>query len=447
MKRLTNEEFVNRMSLINPDIEILGEYVNASTKVCCRCKICGHIWDGFPCNLLRGTGCKKCSDKRLAETKLNDQESFINRLNDINPNIEILSQYQGIHKKVKCRCRIDGYEWEATPANLLKGKGCPKCSKRIKRTHEQFVEEMKCINSNIIVLSRYENNSKKVKCKCLIDGHIWEAIPTNLLKGSGCPLCSNKVVVRGINDIATTDPWMIPYLNDKEDAYKYTSQSNKSINFRCLDCGEVCKSIICNIYKRGFTCKICSDKISYPNKFGRAFLNQLPIDGFIPEYSPAWANNKRYDNYFEYNNKKYILEMDGEWHFKDNNLSGKSIEDAQFEDKLKDNMAKNNNITVIRIDCKKSEKEYISNNIKNSILQSIFNLSEIDWEICDEMASKNLIKYISDIFNETNDVGYICELLNMKKNNVQYYLKKGTTLGFCDYNGYLLTKNKKGGHK
>ena len=444
MKRLTNEEFIRRVSLANSDVEILDEYINSKTKVHCRCKICGYIWYGFSSNLLRGAGCKKCSDKRLAKTKKNTHEWFVDKLKSVNHNVEILSQYNGYHEKVKCRCKIDCYEWETTPANLLKGKGCPKCLKRIKRTHEQFVEEMKCINPNIIILSHFENTNKKVKCKCLIDGYIWEALPLNLLKGVGCPLCSNKVVVKGINDIATTDPWMIPYLSDKEDAFRYTSQSNKSINFRCKDCGAICKAIISNIYKRGFTCKICSDKISYPNKFSRAFLSQLPIDGFIPEYSPVWANKKAYDNYFEYDGKKYILEMDGEWHFKDNNLSGKTIADAQHDDFLKDIMAKDNGIIVIRIECKKSEKEYISNNIKHSILNTIFDLSKIDWDMCDEFASKNFVKYISDLFNETNDIGYIEKILNMKRTNVQYYLRKGTKLGFCNYDGRLLLKNKKG---
>ena len=64
--------------------------------------------------------------------------------------------------------------------------------------------------------------------------------------------------------------------------------------------------------------------------------------------------------------------------------------------------------------------------------------------MCDELASKNFVKYISDLFNETNDIGYIEKILNMKRTNVQYYLRKGTKLGFCNYDGRLLLKNKKG---
>jgi len=34
---------------------------------------------------------------------------------------------KGANKKIKCRCKVDGFEWKVTPGNLLSGKGCPKC--------------------------------------------------------------------------------------------------------------------------------------------------------------------------------------------------------------------------------------------------------------------------------------------------------------------------------
>ena len=52
-----------------------------------------------------------------------------------------------------------------------------------KKTHEEFISEMNEINSNILILGKYIGARDKVKCKCLIDGNEWEAMPTNLLKG------------------------------------------------------------------------------------------------------------------------------------------------------------------------------------------------------------------------------------------------------------------------
>ena len=57
-----------------------------------------------------------------------------------------------------------------------------------KKTHEEFIKQMNIINSNIEILSQYQNNKTKVNCKCKICNHQWEARPDNLLHW-GCPRC------------------------------------------------------------------------------------------------------------------------------------------------------------------------------------------------------------------------------------------------------------------
>ena len=64
----------------------------------------------------------------------------------------------------------------------------------------------------------YENNTgidpttigrgshEYVSWKCHKCGYTWEAQVYNRANGKGCPCCANRVVVPGINDLATTDP-------------------------------------------------------------------------------------------------------------------------------------------------------------------------------------------------------------------------------------------------
>lgn len=54
-------------------------------------------------------------------------EQFREELALVNPNIEFLGEYLGCHTKALCKCKICGHEWEVRPGNLLSGKGCPKC--------------------------------------------------------------------------------------------------------------------------------------------------------------------------------------------------------------------------------------------------------------------------------------------------------------------------------
>ncbi|EOW5489525.1 GIY-YIG nuclease family protein [Escherichia coli O70:H38] len=58
---LSHEEQITAIAKVNPYVEVLGEIVNDSTKVLCRCKVCDHEWSATPGNLKHGKGCPKCA--------------------------------------------------------------------------------------------------------------------------------------------------------------------------------------------------------------------------------------------------------------------------------------------------------------------------------------------------------------------------------------------------
>lgn len=127
----------------------------------------------------------------MRKKRTNDE--FIKEMKSINSNIEFLSEYTGIKDKIHCKCKIDGYEWYTTPDSLLHGKGCHKCSGKMKKTHEDFLIEMNNIHPNIDVLEEYKNSKTKILCQCKIDKHKWYVKPSNLLIGQGCPKCAGRV--------------------------------------------------------------------------------------------------------------------------------------------------------------------------------------------------------------------------------------------------------------
>lgn len=120
--RLSHDEYINRLNIINDKIEVLGNYVNGNTKILCRCKVDGYEWYAYPFGLLKGHGCPKCA----GVLKITDSE-FRSRVFEINPNIEILSPYINAYSKVKCRCKIDNFIWFVIPGSLFENSGCPKC--------------------------------------------------------------------------------------------------------------------------------------------------------------------------------------------------------------------------------------------------------------------------------------------------------------------------------
>lgn len=306
-----------------------------------------------------------------------------------------------------------------------------------RKTHEEFMVDFeKHGNKNVIVLGRYINAKTKILVKCKVDGYEWCACPSDLLQGGGCPVCFGRVVVEGINDLATLRPDLIKYFADPKDATKVTVCSNRVANLKCPDCGSPKNMIIKDLTTRSFSCQTCSDGISFPNKFSRALLKQLPVEDVVYEYNPDWLKPYLYDNYFRYQNREYVLEMDGgighgnkQWHTQEKDIEGYK------RDQIKDALAAEHNICVIRIDCVKSEKDYIVYNILQSELSCIFDLSNVDWNECERYAVKNVVKLVCNDYNSNQD-GLMIEIANkygISKTTMRKYLTIGSRFGWCEY--------------
>lgn len=123
--RKTTEEFRSEMAEINPNIEILGEYITAKNGILCKCRVCNYNWSPRPTNLLSGCGCPKCGDKATHNKQVKREIDFITELKSINPTIRVTGKYINTHTNVRCKCSVCGNEWSAMPSNLLRGTGCP----------------------------------------------------------------------------------------------------------------------------------------------------------------------------------------------------------------------------------------------------------------------------------------------------------------------------------
>ena len=196
-RRVSHECFLQKLSEQNNNIEILSEYKSAREKILCRCKICGHEWMAEPSNLLQGKGCSPCGRLKNAKALSKSHEQFINDLYKINPDIQVYGTYINNHTKMQCKCLKCQHEWDSTPANLLKSRGCPQCSlkeKGLKRrmTHEEFVARVSISNPNIEIVGEYTRTMDNICCQCKTCKHVWESRASQLLKSMRCPKCSPR---------------------------------------------------------------------------------------------------------------------------------------------------------------------------------------------------------------------------------------------------------------
>lgn len=440
MRRKTHEEFIEEMKVVNPNIEILGKYINTNTVILCRCKIDGHEWYAYPNNLVRGGSCPICAKNKVAENRRFTHEEFVKKLTSINPNIEVLGKYVNSRTKIKVKCKICGHIWEARANHLIQGTGCEKCYREGNRkNHEDFIKELFDANdkaNTFDILEEYTTSITKIRCRCKICKSEWKTKPITLLVDkTACPVCANRVVVHGINDITTIRPDLLKYFVDQDEAKYYTPYSNHRSLLKCPDCGATKYMTLDMLASRGFSCNICNDKMSYPNKYLRGFLKQLPVSNIKYEYSPDWIKPHRYDGYFEYKGQAYIIEMDGGIGHGNHQYRSREKDIKGLErDKFKDKMAKSHNIIMIRIDCLKSDSNYISDNIKNSILKDIIDLSVVDWIKCDEFAIKNIAKEVCDYYKNNNSkLSELAKAFDLSKSTISNYLKRGTDFGWCNY--------------
>lgn len=174
-------------------------YTNCFEKVALRCKKCGRESYKTPANLVRGHGCKHCS-----QAKAMSKEKFIKLLEEKAPDWGLASDYSGMKQKALFVHKICGTKYEKKPENLLaKPEACRFCNaKRLSSSHEAFLERVKN-KTDYEVLSRYVNSNTKVHIRHKKCGHDFWTLPLTFAKREeGCPFCKGQT----ISSRVTTSP-------------------------------------------------------------------------------------------------------------------------------------------------------------------------------------------------------------------------------------------------
>ena len=455
-KKLTHEEFMIKVKEKNEyvqrgDIEILGKYVNRDTPIKCRCIIHDYIWYPIPGNLYKGGGCTYCRSEKISKAIIISHDDFMAKVleknNHVKNNeIEIIGKYNGAGNPIKCICHVHNLVFYPTPSNLYRGQGCNKCkcdkiSLARKTPHEEFVQKVNSLHNNITVIGEYINNHTPIEFKC-DKGHTWYATPSSILSGTGCPYCSGRNPIIGETSLWDTRPDVASLLKDLEDGYRYSAGSGKKIDFICPDCQTVQSKRIADVCQNGLTCSSCSDGISYAEKFMSSVLTQLKID-FQRQVSKATSGFEwikygyKYDFYIKIVDKKFFIETDGGLGHGNKTFYGEDDVEGAKRDLIKDQMALEHGIQVIRIDCnyKKGERfEYIKENIITSQLSNLFDLSLIDWALCDRQAQKKIIVQIANLYNDGYTMSEMITILNYDKRAIQRWLRQARKIGLCEYN-------------
>lgn len=142
-KRLSKEEALARIaaknSKLNTTFRVVDILSNMKGRVVCEClRGHGEYETSMSALLHGGCGCPKCALKNRVASRRKTHEQFVEQLDRVNPHydhgngFELVGLYKRDNDHVKCRCLVDGYEWEPTAGSLVSKHptGCPVCGHR-----------------------------------------------------------------------------------------------------------------------------------------------------------------------------------------------------------------------------------------------------------------------------------------------------------------------------
>ena len=294
MKYINLYEKENCLSVTNPEVLDEWDYEKnsemgitpqnilsgSSFKVWWKCKQ-GHEYPAtIATKINQKTSCPYCANKKilvgyndLATTNPELLEEWNYEKND---KLGITPQniFKGSNKKVYWRCKA-GHSYPAIVNNRTRGHCCPYCSGRmcitgisdLATTNPELLEEWNYEKNDKIGLTPFnlgKGYDKKVYWKCKM-GHEWSASINNRVNHhSNCPYCSNRRILKGYNDLATTNPELLEEWDyEKNDKigltpFNLSKGSGKKVWWKC----EKGHSYISEVRKHvidGNRCPYCSN--------------------------------------------------------------------------------------------------------------------------------------------------------------------------------------------
>lgn len=440
-KVLTTDEYIQRVKDVwGDEYTVLGEFVNSKATMQFRHNKCGWIIDSYPhAFLVKNAKCPICYENSKHMTTESLKRKILEKSGD---DYELLSDYHSMTKHVlikhnNCCCKEGFHIFSTTPKNFLDHTGiCPKeRHKGVKLTIDVIKDRLIQYHPNYRLLSgEYRNPDDLLSVKCN-KGHVYEVKIDGINAGHGCPVCSNKKLLTGVNDYRTTHKKEADYLLDSNDGYDFFYGTKQHKYYKCKECGHIQYRIPSEAFDDNgrFRCE-CNDGFSYPERLMKAVLDSLGIR-FIHQLSKRhykWCDVYRYDFYLiDYN---IIIETHGKQHYEQTQFFG-DLNTIQENDKNKQIIAYNNGISdYIVIDARYSDFGYIRNSIVNSDLNKYIDFNLVDWSICNNMASTSMSNLVIDMWNNgVHSIPQISTTLDISDTTVKRYLISGGESGQCDF--------------
>ena len=213
--------------------------IGSHKKVIWRCKK-GHEWEAVvKSRTINKTGCPYCSHNKVL-AGFNDLATL---LPDIaaewsDRNYPLLPTQVTVfaNRKAWWKCKDCGREWNTLISTRSGGSKCPYCSGYIflkgfndlQTTHPEIATEWSEKNLPLKPDEVNAKSRKNVWWRCDKCGNEWKSVINARVKGTVCPVCAEREVLAGYNDLATTDSQLLGEWDYEKNKWKPTEVSRNS---------------------------------------------------------------------------------------------------------------------------------------------------------------------------------------------------------------------------
>lgn len=242
----------------------------------------GHRWEATVDNRVgKKAGCPYCSG-RLAVSGETDLATTHPELAAQADGWDPKTLSAGSGAKMPWRCS-SGHQWTAQVSSRRQGVGCPYCAGQrvipgetdLATTHPDLAKQARGWNPSHV---SYGSN-KRMEWDCP-EGHVYELDPWGRSQGQGCTVCAGKLVLPGVNDVASLHPALVTE-SVSLDLAKVSVKSGKRGTWRCSLGHEYEMRVADKTAGRG--CPVCANKKVLPG-----FNDIATTDVWLAKQANGW---------------------------------------------------------------------------------------------------------------------------------------------------------------
>lgn len=336
--------------IFGDEYSVVGTYINSSHRVAIRHNKCGAVNMMFPSNVLRGATCIKCSDAVKGKKQRKSDKQYKKEVYDkVGNEYTVLTEYVKSGVKVTMRHNKCGYVWDIDPLSFLSGNRCPRCNGGVKKDPKKFAKEFEeLMGGEYTLLSIYKNSNTKVKVQHSTCGHTYWVVPSSILAGRRCPYCfghlrkTDEQFKQEVKELVGDEYTVLgKYVNNHTKITMIHNKCKQKFNMtptdfiynnhRCPWCSPSIGSHGNNMVLKAL--QKLGIKYLREKKFpGCIYKRELPFDFYLPDYNTC----------IEYDGKQHFLK--DSFPFRTD-----PFEIRKKRDHIKDQFCKDNGIVLIRL--------------------------------------------------------------------------------------------------